>query len=85
MQDKYIAFYKELISQLCIYTTSIRILAKGCLPISLITHSKLREILNEVKTAIIKTNQDYDLVIYRLHLYYDMQLVTFCINKDKIL
>ena len=61
--DKYIAFYKELITQLLIYAALMRILAKGFLPISLITPSKLREILNEVKVAIRKTNPDYDLVI----------------------
>ena len=83
MQDKYIALYRELIAPLHIYTTLIRILAKGYLPISLITPSKLREILNDVKTAIQKSNPDYDLVIYRLHLYYDMHLVTFGINEDK--
>ena len=44
---------------------------------------KLRGILNDVKTAVRKTNPDYDLVIDRLYLYYDMQLVTFGINKDK--
>ena len=58
-------------------------MAKGYLPISLITPSKLRGILNAVKIAIRKTNPDYDLVIDRLHLYYDMQLVTFGIDKDK--
>ena len=83
MQDKYIALYKELITQLHIYTPSIRILAKGYLPISLITHSKLREMLNDVKSAIRKTNPDYNLVIDRLHLYYDIKLVTFGIDKDK--
>ena len=72
VQDKYIALYKELITQLHIYATSIRILAKGYLPISLITHSKLRENFNDVKTAIRKTNPGYDLVLDRLHLYYDM-------------
>ena len=85
MQDKYIALYKKLITKLHVYATSIRILAKGYLPISLITPSKLREILNDVKTAIRKTNPDYDLVIDRLHLYYDMKLVTFGIDKVKIL
>ena len=35
VQDKYIALYKELITQLCIYTTSIRIPAKGYLPFML--------------------------------------------------
>ena len=29
------------------------------------------------------TNPDYDLVIDRLHLYYNMQLVTFGIDKNK--
>ena len=70
IQDKYIALYKELILQLCIYASSIRILAKGYLPILLITPSKLKEILQDVKTAIQKTNPDYDLVIDRLHPYY---------------
>ena len=83
VQDKYIALYRELITQLHIDITLIRVLAKGYLPISLITPSKLREILDDVKTAIRKTNPDYDLVIDRLHIYYDMQLVTFGINKDK--
>ena len=83
VQDKYIALYRELITQLHIHATSIRILVKGYLPISLITPSKLREILDDVKTAIRKTNPDYDLVIDRLHPYCDMQLVTFGIDKDK--
>ena len=83
VQDKYIALYRELITQLCICASAIRILAKGYLPISLVTPSKLRDILNEVKTAIQTTDPDYDLVIDRLYLYYDMQLVTFGIDKDK--
>ena len=81
VQDKYIALCRELITQLHIYATSIRILAKGYLPISLVTPSKLREFINDTKTAICKTNPGYDLVIDRLHLYYDMQLVTFGIKK----
>ena len=81
MQDKYIALHKELITQFHIYATSIRILAKGYLPISLITPLKLKEILSNVKVAIRKTNPDYDLVMDRLHLYYDVKLVTFGIDK----
>ena len=52
VQDKYIPLYKELITQLCIYATAIRVLTKGYLPISLITPLKLKEILNKVKIAI---------------------------------
>ena len=85
IQDKYITLYRELITQLCIYASAIRILAKGHLPNTLITSVKLKEILNEVRKSLRVTNPDYDLVIDRLHLYYDMQLVTFCIGKDKSL
>ena len=38
---------------------------------------------DEVRTTVRKTNADYDLVIKRLHLYYDMKLVTFGIDTDK--
>ena len=47
------------------------------------TLSKLQQILNNVKTALQTTNPDYNLVIDRLHLYYNMQLVTFGIDRDK--
>ena len=57
VQDKYIALYRELIAQLHVYGASIRILAKGYLPTSLITPSKLRGILNDVKIAIRKLIQ----------------------------
>ena len=33
--------------------------------------------------AIRRTNPDYDLVIDRLHLYYDIKLVTFGIDKER--
>ena len=59
----------------------IRILAKGYLPNTLVTLSKLQEILNKVRTALQITNPDYDLVIDRLHLCYNMQLVTFGIEQ----
>ena len=32
---------------------------------------------------IRKTNPDYNLVIERLHLYYDVKLVTFGIDKER--
>ena len=83
IQDKYIALYRELITQLHIYALAIRVLAKGYLPNTLIMPVKLKDILNEVKKTLRTSNPDYDLVIDRLHLYYDMQLVTFDIDKDR--
>ena len=65
------------------YASAIRILAKGYLPNTLVTPSKLKEILSEVKTVLQTSNLDCDLVIDRLHLHYDMQLVTFGMDKDK--
>ena len=81
IQDKYVLLYKKLITQLHIYATAIRILAKGYLPISLIIPLKLKEIVNKVRSTVKKTNSDYDLVIKRLHLYYDIKLVNFGIDK----
>ena len=75
--------YEEFIMQPHIYAKAIRTLAKGYSPISLITQLRLQEIL-EVKIAIWKTNPDYDIAIERLHLYFDMKLVIFGIDKDKI-
>ena len=43
IQDKYISLYRELTTQLCTYTSAIRVLAKGYLPNTLITPRKLQE------------------------------------------
>ena len=43
----------------------------------------MQEIINSVKETLIKSNPDYDIVINRLHLYYDMKLVTFRIDQDR--
>ena len=59
------------------------ILAKGYLPILPITPLDLQEILNSVKEMLTKTNPDYDVVIKRLHLYYNMKLVTFRIDRNR--
>ena len=83
IQDKYIFLYRELKSQLCMYTSAIRILAKGYLPYTLITPEKLQWISFEVRKTLRVTKPDYDLVMDRLHLYYDMQLATFGIEKDR--
>ena len=82
IQDKYLSLYRELITQLHTYVSAIRILAKGYLPNTLITPKKLQEILTEVKRSLHITHPDYTLVLDRLHLYYDMQLVTFGVDTD---
>ena len=82
IQDKYISLYSELITQLRSYVSAIRILTKGYLPTTLITLSKLQGIPAEVKRSLQHTNPDYTLVLERLNLYYDMQLVTFGIDRD---
>ena len=81
IREKYVHLYKEFISQIRLYEKAIRILSKGYLPISLLPPSKLQEILDKVKKVIQTTNPDYDIVIKRLHLYYNMKLVTFGIDR----
>ena len=62
---------------------AIRILSTGYLPISLITPLKWKEILNTVRNTVRKINPDYDSVIKRLYLYYDMKWVTFHTERDR--
>ena len=83
LREKYVKMYEEFILQLQLYAKALWILAKGYLWISLLTPSKLQEILGAVHIAICKTNPDYDLVIKRIHLYYDMKLVTFSIDRNR--
>ena len=83
LREKYVKMYEEFILQLRLYAKAIKILAKGYLPISLLTPSKLQGILGAFQMAIHKTNPDYDLVLKRLHLYYDMKLVTYGIDRNR--
>ena len=82
IREKYIHMHQAFISQLHMYEKAVRIILKGYLPISLLPPSKLQEILGEVKKAIQTMNPDYDIVIKRLYLYYDMKLVPFGIYRD---
>ena len=85
IQEKYVKMYERFIEELKLYSRAIRVLSKGYLPISLLPPSKLEKILNEVRIAIAKSNKDYDLVLTRLYLYYDMKLVTFGIDNQRTL
>ena len=81
IQDKYISLYGELITQLHTYVSTIRILAKGYLPNTLITPKKLQEILTEVKMSLHTTNPDYNLVLDRPHLYMICSLLPLVLTK----
>ena len=83
VQEKYVRMHERFIAELKLYSRAIRALSKGYLPISLLPPSKLEMILSEVRIAIVKSNKDYDLVLIRLYLYYDMKLVTFGIDNQR--
>ena len=75
--------YERFIEELKLYSRAIRVLSKGYLPISLLPPPKLKKILSEVRIAIAKSTKDFDLVLTKLHLYYDMTLVTFGIDNQR--
>ena len=77
IKKKYVRMYERFIAELRYYSKAIRMLSKGYLPITLITPTKLEAILKQVQIAIAKTNQDYELVLNMLYLYYYMKLVMF--------
>ena len=66
LREKYVKMYEEFIIQLHMYAKVIRILSKGNLLISLISPSKLQEMLNAVKTTLQTTHPDYDIVIKKV-------------------
>ena len=82
-REKYVKMYERLINQLRMFSQVIRVLSKGYLPISLLLASKLNTLLQVVKEVLQFDNRDYDLVIKRLYLYYDMKLVTFGIDDQR--
>ena len=57
IQERYIKMYERFVNQLKEYSSTIRILSKGYLPISLLPPSKLARILQEVKQVLLKTNK----------------------------
>ena len=83
VREIYVKMYEIFIEELKLYSKAIRILSKGFLPISLLPPSKLKKILKEVRIAFAKSNKDYDLVLTKLYLYYDMKLVTFGMDNQR--
>ena len=83
VREKYVKMYERFIEELKLYSKAIRVLSKGYLPIFLLPPSKLEKVLKEVRIAIAKSNKDFDLVLTRLYLYYDMKLVTFGIDNQR--
>ena len=83
VREKYVKMYERFIEEMKLYSKVIRVLSKGYLLISLLLPSKLEKILKEVRIAIAKSNKDYDLVLTRLYLHYDMKLVTFGIDNQR--
>ena len=83
IREKYVKMYERFLEEVKMYSKAIRTPSKGYLPISLLPPSKLERILSEVRIALSKMNKDYDLVLTRLYLYYDMKLVTFGIDNQR--
>ena len=83
VQEKYVKMYERFIEKLKLYSRAIRVYQKGIYPFPCYLPSKLEKILKEVRIAIAKSNKDYDLVLTRLYLYYDMKLVTFGIDNQR--
>ena len=82
---KYVSVYKDLIRKSYIHINAISFLCSGYLPISFIPPSQLNYMISQIKKVVTKTNPKYDLVMKRLHLFYDMKLVAFSIDNKSVL
>ena len=74
VREKYVKCMRDSSIILKQYSQAIRALSKGYLPITLLSPSKVDVILQKVRKAVQIKNRDYDLVIKRLYLYYDMKI-----------
>ena len=83
--ETYIKMCERFVNQLKEYSQAIKVLSKGYLPISLLPPSKLAKILHEVRQVLSKTNKNYGLVLKGMYKHYDMKLVMFGIDQDRIL
>ena len=86
MNDKGINILKFITNSFCNYKYMLKQLEfwpKVTYPFCLVTPLKLQEILDLVKEDLIKTNPEYDILIKRLHLHYNMKLVTFGIDRKR--
>ena len=83
VREKYVKMYERFLNQLKQYSQAIRVLSKGYLPITLLSSSKLNFILQKVRETVQKQNKNYEVLIKRLFLYYNMKLVTFGIDDRR--
>ena len=81
--EKYVRMYKRFIEELKLYSRASEFYQKAIYPFHCYLHPNWKRFLNEVRIAITKSNKDYDLVLTRLYLYYDMKLVTFRIDSQR--
>ena len=76
--------YEKLIHRLEMYANAIRILSKGYLPISLFPQTKLENIQMKLRKPF-KLPIWIMILLLKLHLYYDMKLVTIGIHKRNLI
>ena len=83
--EKYNTLYRELIYNLDNLLRSINIHSKGRIPIDLIPSGLLENFTQNVMYQLRITHPEYTLALPHVSYYYDMDLVTFGINKESAL
>ena len=73
--------YKEFITQLCIYNSCYDFGKRVPAHFTYYSIKIKKKCLHVVRMTVRKTSPDYNIVIKRLYLYYDMKLVTLGIDK----
>ena len=75
--------YDELERVLKEFLSAVRILSKGYLPASLFPPTILHRITSNAMQLVQRKNPDYVLMIKHVMEYYDMKMVTFCVNDGE--
>ena len=83
VQETQLRHYDELERVLREFLSAVRILSKGYLPALYFPPTILHRITSNALQMVQRKNPDYVLTIKHVTEYYDMKMVTFCVNDSE--
>ena len=80
-RDRYVERVRELTREAETLLKALETLAKGRLPHEIITHSRMKDMINKVENMLYKNHGNYRVALDSTDQYYDMKLATFSVDK----
>ena len=85
LTEKYLAMLRDLLTSLEKLVSAIKTLSEGKIPIELFPPKMLKQFTEDVEKELLKSHPQYTLAFPHISYYYDMELVTFGVDRNKSL